>query len=495
MVVRGLADLRQPDLAVEHLGGDHLGALPHVGLADHVGDAVAGKGELAGEMAVGVLIDHAAHRVRIFSGEHPVEHHLRHRHLAVYGLAARLEIDRLGEAFARLGEALLVEAEPLRRRHRPLVDAGDLALVHDTLPARAVLDHDARVARERRQSGALDRRVDDAYADIRNGLRRQRRELDLGRHRRQVGWVRGGDVAAHGDLRLVQFRRLAGRPRLDRAEILAHRIDAEVEARGAQRRIDVRRRECEALDPAHRSLGLLAAALVVRRRHRRRRCLRHFLGRLLLLGRRARRIRDRRFRRALFGMRRSGVGCGQAIAFAGRTEIADVHEAAVIALVAAVDHRAGGALGQDRHLAQHALANRAGDVGVVGVEPGQGIAVGRRHRRAQRARHGVHGFVDGAERRSERRLLQTLDHRLLAGEQRYEVLMGDLARQQQQHQEAEAEGGAKPALRPVTRRNHPTLTPTLQYATHAMHTRVGTRRRNGTNATAPLIAGLTLRTR
>ena len=72
-------------------------------------------------MAVRVLIDDAADRVGIFAGERAVEHHLGDRHLAAHGLAARFEIDRLGQAFLRLGAALVVEAEPLGGRHRPLV--------------------------------------------------------------------------------------------------------------------------------------------------------------------------------------------------------------------------------------------------------------------------------------------------------------------------------------------------------------------------------------
>ena len=45
--------------------------------------------------------------------------------------------------------------------------------------------------------------------------------------------------------------------------------------------------------------------------------------------------------------------------------------------------------------------------------------------------------------------------RRLTRDQRGKVLVSDLARQQQQQQDTEAEGGTKTALRPVGRRNHP----------------------------------------
>ena len=82
VVVRRLADLREPQLAVERVARDLLGLLPHVGLGHHVADAVAGEGELAGVVPVRVLIDDAADVVRIEAGEHPVHHHLRDRDLA-----------------------------------------------------------------------------------------------------------------------------------------------------------------------------------------------------------------------------------------------------------------------------------------------------------------------------------------------------------------------------------------------------------------------------
>src|SRR5262249_6389222 len=62
MVVRRLADLGQPDAAVEGLLGDARGALVVLRLGDPVRDAVAREGELAGQMPMGVLIDDAARR-------------------------------------------------------------------------------------------------------------------------------------------------------------------------------------------------------------------------------------------------------------------------------------------------------------------------------------------------------------------------------------------------------------------------------------------------
>src|SRR6266516_4856234 len=60
VVMRRLADLRQPQPAVERRGGDALGALHRVGLVERLRPAVAREGELTGEMAVRVLIDDAA---------------------------------------------------------------------------------------------------------------------------------------------------------------------------------------------------------------------------------------------------------------------------------------------------------------------------------------------------------------------------------------------------------------------------------------------------
>ena len=107
-------------------------------LGDDVRDAVAREGELAGEMAVRVLIDDAADVVRIVAREHAVHHHLRDRDLPAHRLAARLEIDRVGEALLGLGARLDVEAEPLGRALRAAVLAGHLALAGDRHAGTAV---------------------------------------------------------------------------------------------------------------------------------------------------------------------------------------------------------------------------------------------------------------------------------------------------------------------------------------------------------------------
>ncbi len=85
-------------------------------------------------MAMLVLVDHAAHRFRIFAGEDAVQHHLRHRDLATHRFAAGFEIDRFRQAFFRLGARLFVEqAETFGRRLGVLVVGIDLALRRDAL--------------------------------------------------------------------------------------------------------------------------------------------------------------------------------------------------------------------------------------------------------------------------------------------------------------------------------------------------------------------------
>jgi hypothetical protein len=58
--MRGLADFRQPELAVERFARNPGGDAPGLLVADHVAVIVAGEGELAGQMPVRVLIHHVA---------------------------------------------------------------------------------------------------------------------------------------------------------------------------------------------------------------------------------------------------------------------------------------------------------------------------------------------------------------------------------------------------------------------------------------------------
>src|SRR5262245_33899033 len=82
VVVGGLADIVDPELAVERLARNLLRPLIGVRLAHAIRNAVAGEGELAAQAAVRVLIDDAAHVVRIVAGKNAVHHDLRDRDLA-----------------------------------------------------------------------------------------------------------------------------------------------------------------------------------------------------------------------------------------------------------------------------------------------------------------------------------------------------------------------------------------------------------------------------
>ena len=247
--MRGLADLGQPQLAVEHFRGDRLGSLPHVGFTHDVRNPVAGEGELAMQTTMRVLVDDPADGVGIFAGEHAIEHHLGHCHLAAHGLAARLEVDRLGQAYLRLRAGRLVEAEQLGRGHRPLVLAGHLAFGRNRLSAaRAVLHHDARIGGQRRQIRPLYRRVENASGLAGGeGNRWHGRELDVG-------------AVARRDVGSLESRFFSRRPRLDRAELFPHRVDAEKDPRCAPRcvRIGGGKRE-----PADRLSDCLARRLAL----------------------------------------------------------------------------------------------------------------------------------------------------------------------------------------------------------------------------------------
>ena len=116
--MRRLGDFRHIDLAVERLLGDAVGARPVAAFGDRFALAVTGEGELAGQMAIRVLINDAANIVRIEAREGAVDDHLRHGLLAFDRLAARFKIDRIGETALGLGVFLALELQPLRRRRR-----------------------------------------------------------------------------------------------------------------------------------------------------------------------------------------------------------------------------------------------------------------------------------------------------------------------------------------------------------------------------------------
>src|SRR5262249_23487118 len=81
VVVGRLDDIVEPEIAVERITGDVLGALPGDRLVDALRKPVACERELAAEAPVGVLVNHAAHIVGVISGEYPVDDHLGDRHL------------------------------------------------------------------------------------------------------------------------------------------------------------------------------------------------------------------------------------------------------------------------------------------------------------------------------------------------------------------------------------------------------------------------------
>ena len=204
-----LGHLGHPQLAVEHVARDVLRARPGVRLGDHVGNAVAGEGELAGEMAVGVLVDDAADVVRVKRREHPVHHNLRHRDLRAHRLVAQFEINRVGETLLRLGARRADEREPLGRRFRTLLDASDLALGGDALAGLV-----AALLR-RRQRRLLDVGIDRGHHHRRLAVR-PGRDLLL---------TRGQRIGAEKDLRAILLAGRAIRRRLHvgRRQLLVRR--------------------------------------------------------------------------------------------------------------------------------------------------------------------------------------------------------------------------------------------------------------------------------
>ncbi len=154
-------------------------------------------------------IDGAADIGRVIAGEHPVHHHLRHRHLAALRLAAALEIDRLGQAFLRPRPALALEAKALRRARRGRVLARHLALGGDA--GAAVVEIMEGLRRQCRRIGAedegglvIDRTRGAAAAgdeDRRRPRRQQRRRRPTRcryRPRRPAAWRRPRRSAGAG---------------------------------------------------------------------------------------------------------------------------------------------------------------------------------------------------------------------------------------------------------------------------------------------------------
>ena len=127
----------------------------------------------------------------------------------------------------------------------------------------------------------------------------------------------------------------------------------------------------------------------------------------------------------------------------------------LVALSAAVDPRTG-AFGriQRRALAQNPLANRVAEFGVVGIQRGERVTQGRRDPRAHRLRQIEVRRVDGSKRRGQTGFLWTLHGCHITRDQRSEVLIADLAWQQQERQDSNAEGARKDTSRPGYRRNH-----------------------------------------
>jgi hypothetical protein len=102
VIMRRLTDLIEPELAVEHVVRNLLCLLPHVGLVDLQPFPFAGKRELAGEVTVRVLVNHAANIVRLKTGKGPVDDDLCDRSLAFFYFATTFEIDCVGEALLGL---------------------------------------------------------------------------------------------------------------------------------------------------------------------------------------------------------------------------------------------------------------------------------------------------------------------------------------------------------------------------------------------------------
>src|SRR5215470_11340009 len=136
VIVGRLADVIEPEIAVQRLTGDVLGAFPRGRLVDAIRDAVTREGELTCEVAACVLVNHAADAVGIIAGEYPVDHHLSDRHLSADRFSPGFEVDRLRKAFFLFGASRTDEAETFGGTFRLTVLTGDLAFRSYGLVAR-----------------------------------------------------------------------------------------------------------------------------------------------------------------------------------------------------------------------------------------------------------------------------------------------------------------------------------------------------------------------
>ncbi len=125
----------------------------------------------------------------------------------------------------------------------------------------------------------------------------------------------------------------------------------------------------------------------------------------------------------------------------------DAAVAAIVALAAAVDGGARIGVQAEGIPVEKAVADGVGDLRAGGVEGRERVAQGWSDRCAEGLHAGEFRPADRAGGRCKGRLLRAVDDQLMRN-QRGEVSVPDLARQQQQRQNAEAEGGLQAALRP-----------------------------------------------
>ena len=225
--------------------------------------------------------------------------------------------------------------------------------------------------------------------DAADGGRRPLGRRRIGRERR------GRHVGIDRDRERLDLGLLALLPGLHGFERLAHRLAAEIEPRHQERRIGLLAREarcrsrgssansaaaprssCGATVSGAAISGALHAAPAPpggRRGELRGGWRRSAIARSSALGSAARRLRARRF------------GCGSASGIGRRSPLSLRFGTGSVDVV-----------GHEQRLAEQALADRAGDVGVARVETGERVAQRRRHRRAHRPRHVEGRAVRGA---------------------------------------------------------------------------------------------------